>query len=124
MNHVKNIDIDLNTYKIALQFQNSKAPLVLHFDTPSRKFYFSLIALIVHEMKLPGHSGFVYIRKHEQLLKFFDDVLAGSHASGSIDGMCEKIRKAWHYSLPNLVGDGYEGGHWLGSFAIYALINN
>ncbi|NJC25433.1 DUF2891 domain-containing protein [Neolewinella antarctica] len=25
------------------------------------------------------------------------------------------------YSLPNLVGDGYEGGHWLGSFALYAL---
>ena len=26
------------------------------------------------------------------------------------------------YSLPNLVGDDYEGGHWLGSFAIYALL--
>lgn len=26
-----------------------------------------------------------------------------------------------NYSLPNLVGDSYEGGHWLGSFAIYAL---
>ena len=25
------------------------------------------------------------------------------------------------YSLPNLVGDSYEGGHWLGSFALYAL---
>ena len=25
------------------------------------------------------------------------------------------------HSLPNLVGDSYEGGHWLGSFAIYAL---
>lgn len=25
------------------------------------------------------------------------------------------------YSLPNLIGDNYEGGHWLGSFAIYAL---
>jgi len=25
------------------------------------------------------------------------------------------------YSLPNLVGDSYEGGHWLGTFAIYAL---
>jgi len=24
-------------------------------------------------------------------------------------------------SLPNIVGDSYEGGHWLGSFAIYAL---
>ncbi len=28
------------------------------------------------------------------------------------------------YSLPNLVGDSYEGGHWLGSFAIYALYQN
>lgn len=26
-----------------------------------------------------------------------------------------------NYSLPNIVADGYEGGHWLGSFAIYAL---
>ncbi len=26
-----------------------------------------------------------------------------------------------NYSLPNLVADHYEGGHWLGSFAIYAL---
>ncbi|RDY60275.1 DUF2891 domain-containing protein [Flagellimonas nanhaiensis] len=25
------------------------------------------------------------------------------------------------YSFPNLIGDDYEGGHWLGSFAIYAL---
>ncbi|MCL6217788.1 DUF2891 domain-containing protein [Zunongwangia pacifica] len=25
------------------------------------------------------------------------------------------------YSFPNLVGDAYEGGHWLGTFAIYAL---
>ena len=28
------------------------------------------------------------------------------------------------YSYPNLVGDSYEGGHWLGSFAIYALETN
>ena len=27
------------------------------------------------------------------------------------------------YSLPNLVGDGYEGGHWLASFALLALIS-
>ena len=26
-----------------------------------------------------------------------------------------------NYSLPNVAGDSYEGGHWLGSFAIYAL---
>jgi len=28
------------------------------------------------------------------------------------------------YSLPNLMDDSYEGGHWLGSFAIYALTYN
>lgn len=26
-----------------------------------------------------------------------------------------------NYTLPSVVEDGYEGGHWLGSFAIYAL---
>jgi hypothetical protein len=26
-----------------------------------------------------------------------------------------------NYSLPSIVGDNYEGGHWLGSFALYAL---
>jgi hypothetical protein len=26
-----------------------------------------------------------------------------------------------NYSLPSIFEDSYEGGHWLGSFAIYAL---
>ena len=30
-------------------------------------------------------------------------------------------KKHIQYSLPHVVGDSYEGGHWLGSFAIYAL---
>lgn len=30
-------------------------------------------------------------------------------------------RKHIIYSLPNIVGDSYEGSHWLGSFALYAL---
>ncbi|CAM4017356.1 DUF2891 domain-containing protein [Gillisia limnaea] len=29
--------------------------------------------------------------------------------------------KHMQHSFPNLVGDSYEGGHWLGSFALYAL---
>lgn len=35
----------------------------------------------------------------------------------------EKVaNKHLRYSLPNLVDDSYEGGHWLGSFAIHALL--
>ena len=32
------------------------------------------------------------------------------------------VNKHISYSYPNLVGDSYEGGHWLASFAIYALL--
>ena len=81
MNCVKNIEIDLTTYKIVLGFQNSKISLILHFDTPSRKFYLSLIALIVYEMKRQDRPGYVYVRKNENRLKILDDVLAGSHVS-------------------------------------------
>jgi len=37
-----------------------------------------------------------------------------AHLAGIADNHLE-------HSLPNLVGDSYEGGHWLGSFAILAL---
>lgn len=30
--------------------------------------------------------------------------------------------KHFNAAYPNLVGDGYEGGHWLGSFAVYAYL--
>ena len=99
---LKKIEFDLQAYKIHLHFKNGRDPLSIHFDTPSRKFYFALICLIVHEMKQQNNSEFVYIRKHEQLLKSLDMLLAGNYASKTIDGMWEKIRKAWHYSLPNL----------------------
>jgi len=34
--------------------------------------------------------------------------------------LIEIANKHINHSLPSLVGDSYEGGHWLGSFAIYA----
>ena len=38
-----------------------------------------------------------------------------------LDHLKNVANKHINYSLPNIVGDSYEGGHWLGSFAIYAL---
>lgn len=37
------------------------------------------------------------------------------------DHLKNVANKHINYSLPSIVGDNYEGGHWLGSFAIYAL---
>jgi adenylate cyclase len=99
---IKKIDIDLEAFKILLHGSSDSDPLVIHFDKPSRKFYFSLIALIVINMQRRDKLGFVYLRKHEDLLRRLDKALAGRYASKNIDSMWEKIRKAWHYTLTDL----------------------
>jgi TolB-like protein/Flp pilus assembly protein TadD len=99
---LENVELDLSTHKILLHFQDHEDPLVIHFDTPARKFYFSLIALIISEMKNLSKPGFIHIRKHEKTLKLLDNALAGQHASETAHGMWEKIRTAWHYRLPDL----------------------
>jgi adenylate cyclase len=99
---LENIKFDLGTYKILLNFQNRKDPLLIHFDKPARKFYFSLIALVVTEMKKKGKPDFIHIRKHEKILKMLDNSLAGPYASKTEEGLWDKIRKAWRYILPDL----------------------
>jgi TolB-like protein/Tfp pilus assembly protein PilF len=99
---LENIELDLTTFKVLLHFQNHKEPLVIHFDKPARRFYFSLIALVVTEMKNRDKPEFIHIRKHEKILKLLDDSLAGKSASKTAEGMWDKIRKAWRYTLPDL----------------------
>jgi len=99
---LQKIELDLETYKVLLHFQDQEEPLLLHFDTPSRRFYFSLIALVVAEMKNLGKPEFIHIRKHEKTLKLLDNSLAGQHASKTVDGMWGKINQAWHHRLPDL----------------------
>ena len=99
---LQKIELDLETYKVLLHFQDQEEPLLLHFDTPSRRFYFSLIALVVAEMKNLGKPGFIHIRKHEKILRLLDNSLAGQHASKTVDGMWGKINQAWHHRLPDL----------------------
>jgi len=99
---LQKIELDLETYKVLLHFRDQEEPLLLHFDTPSRRFYFSLIALVVTEMKNLGKLGSIHIRKHEKILKLLDNSLAGQHASKTVDGMWGKINQAWHHRLPDL----------------------
>jgi len=99
---LENIKLDLGTYKILLHYQNHRNPLVIHFDKPARRFYFSLIALVVTEMKNLDNPEFIYIRKQEKTLKLLDNSLAGPNASKTVEGMWDKIRKAWRYTLPDL----------------------
>ena len=99
---LEKIELDLTTFKILLHFRNHKEPLVIHFDKPGRRFYFSLIALVITEMKNLNKPEFIHIRKHEKTLKLLDNALAGKNASETTKGMWDKIRKAWRYNLPDL----------------------
>ena len=102
MGKLKAIEIDLNIYKIILRFPGSKEPLVLHFDTPSRKFYLSVIALIINEMKKQGEPRFIHIRKYKNELKLLDAFLSGKHTSKDLDSLLAKLRVAWRNRLPDL----------------------
>ena len=102
MEKLETIEFDLGVYKILLQFHGKKEPLVIHFDTPSRRFYFSVITLIINEMKKQGKPGFIHIRKHQNILKLLDKSLSGKHASKHVDGMWAKINMAWRHRLPDL----------------------
>jgi adenylate cyclase len=99
---LENIKLDLGTYKILLNFQNHREPFAIHFDKPARRFYFSLIALVVTEMKNLDKPDFIHIRKHENTLKLLDNSLAGQYTSKTATGMWDKVRKAWRYTLPDL----------------------
>jgi TolB-like protein/Tfp pilus assembly protein PilF len=101
MKILEKIDLDLEESLIRLHFKDYQKPLLISFNTPSRMFYLSLIALIIIEMKNLGSTEYIYIRKFEKKLKDLDDLLAGQHASSTIDGMWNKIRKAWRYKLPD-----------------------
>ena len=100
--NLEKIELILSAYKVLLHFQDHEDPLVIHFDTPSRRFYFAHIALVVTEMNNLGRPEFIHIRKHENTLRLLDSALAGPHASKTVYDMWEKIRKAWRYRLPDL----------------------
>ncbi|MGA9538564.1 MAG: hypothetical protein WBR24_21890, partial [Desulfobacterales bacterium] len=102
MEKLESIQCDLAENKITLQFHGINPPLVVHFDTPSRRFYFSIIALIIAEMKKLGRPGFVHMHRHQDILSRLDRSLSGKNASKHVEGMWAKIKMAWRHRLPDL----------------------
>ena len=102
MKRLETIQLDLAEYRITLQFPGNKAPLVVHFDTPSRRFYFSVITLINTEMKMRGRPEHIHIRRHQKILTQLDLALSGKNASKNAEGMWAKINMAWRHRLPDL----------------------
>jgi TolB-like protein/Flp pilus assembly protein TadD len=95
------IRIDLNDFKLHLQLKN-KTQLTLHFNSPSRRFYLSVIALVVNEMKKLGKIKSIPLQEHLELLALLNESVGGAAGSSDKGNLLPRIYAKWKNVLPNL----------------------
>ena len=95
------ITIDLNQFKLHIELKNRIA-LTLHFNSPSRKFYLSVIAFVVNEMKRQGKITSIPLEGHHDLLALLNETIGGSAGSSETENLLPRIYRKWKDTLPNL----------------------
>jgi adenylate cyclase len=95
------ITIDLNQFKLHIDLKK-KIELTLHFNSPSRRFYLSLIALVVNEMKRQGKLTSIPLEEHHDLLALLNETIGGAAGSSDDEHLLPRIYRKWKDALPNL----------------------
>ena len=95
------ITIDLNQFKLHIALKN-RIELTLHFNSPSRRFYLSVIALVVNEMKKQGKITSIVLEGSYDLLALLNETIGGSAGSSEEENLLSRIYNKWKYALPNL----------------------
>jgi len=95
------ITIDLNEFKlhVALKDRNE---LTLHFNSPSRRFYLTVIALVVNEMKKQGKITSIPLEGHYDLLTLLNKTIGEAAGSSEKEHLLPRIYRKWKDILPNL----------------------
>jgi len=100
-NSRSSIQIDLNEFKLHLHLKG-KTQLTLHFNSPSRRFYLSVIVLVVSEMKRLGKIKFIPLQEHLDLLALLNETIGGAAGSSEKENLLHRIYAKWKNALPNL----------------------
>jgi adenylate cyclase len=95
------IRIDLNQFKLHIALKGAPE-LTLHFNSPSRQFYLSVIALVVHEMKKRGQITSISLEDHLDLLALMNETVGGSAGSSQKEHLLPRIYRKWKDALPDL----------------------
>jgi adenylate cyclase len=95
------ITIDLNEFKLHIELKN-RIELTLHFNSPSRRFYLSVIAFVVNEMKRQGKMTSIPLEGHHSLLALLNETIGGSAGSSETENLLPRIYRKWQHALPNL----------------------
>src|SRR5512147_2705612 len=95
------LQIDLNEFKLHLH-PRGRTPLTFHFNSPSRSFYLSVIALVVNEMKKLGKIKSIPLQEHLDLLVLLNETIGGAAGSSEKENLLPRIYKKWKGALPDL----------------------
>ncbi len=95
------VRIDLNEFKFHIHIKN-RIQLTLLFNSPSRRFYLSVITLVVHEMKRLGKVTSIPLEGHHDLLALLNDTIGGSSGSSEKNYLLPRIYRKWQHALPDL----------------------
>jgi TolB-like protein len=95
------VTIDLNQFKLHIDLKN-KIELTLHFSSPSRRFYLSLIALVVNEMKRLGKITSIPLEGNLHLLALLNESVGGAAGSSDKESLLPRVYRKWKDALPNL----------------------
>ena len=83
-------------------FISRKIQLTLHFNSPSRRFYLSVIALVVNEMKRLGRITSIPLEGHLGQLVLLNETIGGSAGSSDKENLLPRIYRKWKDALPDL----------------------
>jgi adenylate cyclase len=95
------ITIDLNQFKLHVRLKD-RLELTLLFNSPSRRFYLSVIALVVKEMKKLGKIASIPLAEHHDVLALLNDTIGGSAGASEREHLLPRIYRKWQHVLPNL----------------------
>ena len=71
--------------------------MTLHFDSPSRRFYLAVLAMVIVEMKSSGKITSIPLEKHHRTLALLNETI-GSHAGSSEkEKLLRRIYRKWKY---------------------------
>jgi TolB-like protein len=95
------ITIDLNEFKIHIALKD-RNELTLHFNSSSRKFYLTVIAFVVNEMKRLGKITSIPLEGHYDLLALLNNTIGGAAGSSDKEHLLPRVYRKWKDILPNL----------------------
>ena len=95
------VTIDLNEFKLHIDLK-TKIELTLHFNSPSRRFYLSLIAFVVNEMKRLGKITSIPLEGNLPLLALLNESVGEAAGSSDRESLLPRVYRKWKDALPNL----------------------